>query len=98
MSLEHLLVRDVSCGAYACTLSIRSQLRAGRGKLSLASLAVFAPAPYSAVGADGGASAVLADAPAAVVLADGGIPAVLACASLSLAERPAVWLGPFHGG
>ena len=37
------------------TLSIRSQLRAGFCKLSLASLAVFAPTPHSAVSADGGA-------------------------------------------
>ena len=34
---------------------IRSQLRAGRGKLSLASLAVFALDPLSAVSADGDA-------------------------------------------
>ena len=38
------LVRDVSCGAGACTSCIRSQLRVG-GKLNLASLAVLAPAP-----------------------------------------------------
>ena len=34
MSLEHLC-GDVSCGACACTPSIRSQLRAGGGKQSL---------------------------------------------------------------
>jgi hypothetical protein len=50
-------VRDVSCGACACTPSIRSQLPAGGGTLSLASLAVLALAPNSAVGADGGAPA-----------------------------------------
>ena len=93
-------MRDVSCGVCACTPSIRSQLRAGGGKLSVASLAVLALAPDLAVHTDGGAPAVLADAPAAVVLADGGAPAVLACASLSfaLAERPAGWCGPFRGG
>ena len=56
--------------------SIRSQQRAGGGTLSLASLAVLALAPHSAVLADGGASAVHADAPHSVVLADGGAPAV----------------------
>ena len=45
-------MRDVLCGVCACTLSIRSQLRASGGKLSLASLVVLAPAPHSAVGAD----------------------------------------------
>ncbi len=72
------LVRDVLCGACACTLSILSQLRASGGKLSLASRVVLAPAPHSAVGADGGAPAVPAvhaDAPDSVVLADGGAPA-----------------------
>jgi hypothetical protein len=69
------LVRNVLCGACACTPSIRSQLRASSGKLSLASLAALAPAPHSAVGADGGAPAVHADAPDSVVLADGGSPA-----------------------
>jgi len=62
------LVRDVLCGACACTPSSRPQLRAGGGKLSLASLA-------AAVGADGGAPADHADAPDSVVLADGGAPA-----------------------
>ena len=71
MSLEHL--RATAC---ACKPSIRSQLRAGGGKLILASLAVLALAPHSAVGADGGAPAVHADAPHSVVLADGGAPAV----------------------
>ena len=54
------LVRDVLCGACACTPSIQSQLldfgqqRACGGKLSMASIAVgVAPAPHSAVGADG---------------------------------------------
>ena len=77
-------MRDVSCGACACKPSIRSQLRAGGGKLSLASLAVLALAPHSAVGADGGAPTVLAFAPHSVVLADGGAPAVLALAPLSV--------------
>ena len=69
------LVRDVWCGACACTPSTRPQLRAGGGKLSLASLVALAPAPHSAVGADGGAPAVHADAPDSAVLADGGAPA-----------------------
>ena len=50
-------MRDVSCGVCACTPSTRSQQRAGGGTLSLASLAVLALAPHSAVGADGGAPA-----------------------------------------
>ena len=69
------LVRDVLCGARACTPSTRPQLRAGGGKLSRASLVALAPAPHSAVGADGGAPAVHADSPDSVVLADGGAPA-----------------------
>ena len=77
-------MRDVSCGAFACTPSIRSQLPAGGGTLSLSSLAVLALAPHTAVGADGGAPAVHAFAPASVVLADGGAPAVLARAPLSV--------------
>ena len=78
-------MRDGSCGACACTPSIRSQLRAGGGggKLSLASLAVLALAPHTAVGSDGGAPAVHAPAPASVVLADGGAPAVLALGECS---------------
>ena len=55
--------------------SYHPQLRAGGGKLSLASLVALAPAPHSAVGVDGGAPAVHADAPDSVVLADGGAPA-----------------------
>ena len=55
----------------------------GGGKLSLASLAVLALAPHTAVGADGGAPAVLAFAPHSVVLADGGAPAVLALGECS---------------
>ncbi len=47
---------------FSPTWSIRSQLRAGGCKLSLASLAVLARAPNSAVGADGAAPAVHADA------------------------------------
>ena len=77
-------MRDVSCGACARPPSIRSQLPAGGGKLSLSSLAVLACDPHSAVGADGGAPAVHAPAPASVVLADGGAPAVLACAPHSV--------------
>ena len=77
-------MRDVSCGACARPPSIRSQLPAGGGKLSLSSLAVLACAPHSAVGADGGAPAVLALAPLSVVLADGGAPAVLAPAPPSV--------------
>ena len=46
-------MRDVSCGACARPPSIRSQLPAGSGKLSLSSLAVLACDPHSAVGADG---------------------------------------------
>ena len=69
------LVLDVLCGARPCTPSILSQLRASGGKLSLASLAVLAPAPHSTVGADGGAPAVQTDAPDSVVLADGDVPA-----------------------
>ena len=75
MSLEHLCVHAPS---------IPSQLRAGGGKLGLASLAVLAPAPHTAVGADGGAPAVHAHAPDSVVLADGGAPAVLAFAPASV--------------
>jgi len=86
-------VRDVSCGAFACTPSIRSQLPAGGGA-GLASLAVLACAPHTAVGADGGAPAVHADAPHSVVLADGGAPAVLAFAPLAVVladgDAPAV--------
>ena len=77
-------MRDVLCGEWASTPSIRSQLRAGGGKLSLVSLAVLALAPLSALGADGGAPAVHAPAPLSVVLADGGAPAVLALAPLSV--------------
>jgi hypothetical protein len=51
---------------------------------SLASLAVLALAPHTAVGADGGATALHALAPHSVVLADGGAPAVLALAPLSV--------------
>jgi hypothetical protein len=88
-------VRDVSCGAYECTPSIRSQLRAGGSKLSL-DLAVNACDPHSAVGADGGAPAVdalaassallavLAPAPHSAEGADGGAPAVLALAPHSV--------------
>ena len=47
---------------FSPTWSIRSQLRAGGCKLSLASLAVLALARHSAVGTDGGAPAVHADA------------------------------------
>ena len=68
------LVHNVSCDVCACVPSIRSQLRAGGCKLSLASLAVRALARHSAGGTDGGAPAVHADAPHSVVLADGGTP------------------------
>ena len=51
-SLSPSLLRKVVRAACACTLSIRSQLRAGGGKLSLASLAVLAFASHTAVGAD----------------------------------------------
>ena len=54
--------------AHVCvfgTLSAKSELRAGSGQLSLATLAVLADAPHSAVGADEGSPAVLADAPSA---------------------------------
>jgi len=96
-------VRDVSSGACARPPSIRSQRPAGGGKLSLSSLAVFALAPHSAVGADGGAPAVLAPAPLSVVLADGGAPAVLALtlassmrAFLPRLRRPGPLLPPLH--
>jgi hypothetical protein len=78
------LVHNVSCDVCACVPSIRSQLRAGGCKLSLASLAVLALARHSAVGTDGGAPAVHADAPHSVVLADGGAPAVHADAPHSV--------------
>ena len=93
MSLE----RDGSCGACACTPSIRSQLPAqpcvacspcirsshGGGRRWRLP-AVHALAPHSVVLADGGAPAVLALGPLSVVLADGGAPAVLALAPLSV--------------
>ena len=62
------------CVKFPAHPNTRSELHAGSGQLSLAALAVFALAPDSAVGADGGAPTVLADAPAAVMLADGGAP------------------------
>jgi hypothetical protein len=61
----------------------QTRLAAG-GKLSLASLAVLAPAPQSAVAADGGAPAVHACAPHSDVLADAGAPAVLALVPLAV--------------
>jgi hypothetical protein len=73
-------VRYVSCGACACTPSIRSQLRAGGGKLSFATLAVLALAPHSTVGAP----ALHTRAPHSVVLADEGAPAVLVFAPLAV--------------
>ena len=65
---------------------MRSHMRAGggSGKLNLVSLAVFALAPHSAVGADGGAPAVLALAPHSVMLADASALAVFAPAPLAV--------------